>query len=38
VVLSNNLTEVVTRLPHAELLQTYIKAETTIETSNIRTV
>lgn len=38
VILSNNLTEVVTRLPKAEVLQTYIQSETTIDTTNIRTV
>ncbi len=38
VILSNNLTEVVTRIPHAQLLQDYIKTETSIHTTDIRTV
>lgn len=38
VVLSNNLTEVVTRLPKTEVLQTYIQSETTIDATDIRTV
>jgi hypothetical protein len=38
VVLSNNLTEVVQRIPKTELLQTYLQTETEVDTTAIRTV
>ena len=38
VVLSNNLTEVVIRLPKTEILQSYIQSETPINITDIRTV